>query len=263
MKNYTPADLLSALRNAPCLLAAVIGPDGLPMAKNVSVRYEEDGALYFDAAKDTLFYGGLSMHPVFRLYAKDGDGTLLRLTAKAVFTEDAAIRDKCFAASPALGERYADNPKRFIAFFLASATAEIIPEGSEEPAAVLTLPDPESAPLGIRIKKSTELRDRIAKVLVRREEEGFHADTAEEVTLAKLFDGALFVFAEAAKELWPRMDIRPIERAAVYETYDEREKYTALAASLIGNARIDKPEDVTYWLNRETLGELATKRGLL
>ena len=55
--------------------------------------------------------------------------------------------------------------------------------------------------------------------------------------------------AEAAKALWPRMDVRPVERAAVYETYDEREKYTSLASSKIGNAVIDKPEDITYWLD--------------
>ena len=70
---------------------------------------------------------------------------------------------------------------------------------------------------------------------------------------AKLYDGALFVFAEAAKALWPRMDIRPLERAAVFETWDEREKYTALAARLIGNAVISSPEAITYWLNPETL----------
>lgn len=62
--------------------------------------------------------------------------------------------------------------------------------------------------------------------------------------------------AEAAKAMWPRMDIRPIERAAVFETWDEREKYTGLAAELIGNAVIDKPEDLTYWLNAETLAGL-------
>ena len=52
------------------------------------------------------------------------------------------------------------------------------------------------------------------------------------------------------------MDIRPIERAAVFETWDQREHYTKLAAALIGNAVIDKPEDLSYWLNPETLKEL-------
>ena len=65
--------------------------------------------------------------------------------------------------------------------------------------------------------------------------------------------GALFVFAEAAKALWPRMDIQPIERAAVFETYDEREKYTLLAKKKIGNIRITKPEDLSYWTSEEAL----------
>ncbi len=57
------------------------------------------------------------------------------------------------------------------------------------------------------------------------------------------------------------LDIRPIERAAAFETWDEREHYTGLAASLIGNAVIDKPEDLTYWLNLETLADLLSRRG--
>ena len=52
------------------------------------------------------------------------------------------------------------------------------------------------------------------------------------------------------------MDIRPIERAAVFETWDQRERYTKLAAELIGNAVIDKPEDLSYWINPETLRTL-------
>ena len=105
---------------------------------------------------------------------------------------------------------------------------------------------------GITVKKKTELRDRIAKVLERREAE----PPALPEETAKLYDGALFLFAEAAKALWPRMDIRPIERAAVFETWDEREKYTKLAARIIGNAVIDKPEDLTYFLDPERLAEL-------
>ena len=72
----------------------------------------------------------------------------------------------------------------------------------------------------------------------------------------KLYDGALFLFAEEAKKLWPRMDVQPMERASVYETWDERESFVRLAKRLIGNAVIAKPEDMTYWLNPETLTEL-------
>ena len=94
------------------------------------------------------------------------------------------------------------------------------------------------------------------RVLERREAEPPQLDPSLDEETAKLYDGALFVFAEAAKALWPRMDIQSIERAAVFETWDEREKYTALAARIIGNAVISYPEDITYWLNPETLKEL-------
>ena len=55
------------------------------------------------------------------------------------------------------------------------------------------------------------------------------------------------------------MDIRPIERSALFETYDEREKFVDLAKRAIGNAVVDKPEDRTCWLSKETLGSLADK----
>ena len=71
--------------------------------------------------------------------------------------------------------------------------------------------------------------------------------------LQKLYDGAVLYVAETAKGLWPRMDIRPIERSLLYETYDERERYVNRAREILGNTVIDKPEDLTWWLNKETL----------
>ena len=62
--------------------------------------------------------------------------------------------------------------------------------------------------------------------------------------------------AETAMGVWPRMDIQPIERSLLYETYDEREEFTGLARKLIGNTLITKPEDLTCWLNKETLSDL-------
>ena len=50
------------------------------------------------------------------------------------------------------------------------------------------------------------------------------------------------------------LSLRPAERSVLFETYDEREKYVALAKKRLGNARIDKPEDFTYWLSEEALG---------
>ena len=240
------------LKEFPCLLAATIGLDGRPEIRPACFLFEENGAFYFMTSKAYRFYAELSKNPYVMLYASDGSGQLnFRLSGKACFTEDDSIIDRGLAentASGSLGER-----KALISYFLTEMKAEL--EDAEDPQATmkLKLSEPDGVLIGITIKKKNELRDRLLRILERREAEP--VTEADEWT--RLYDGALFVFAEAAKAIWPRMDIRPVERAAVFETWDEREKYTKKAAALIGNAVIDKPEDLTYWLNIETLKELA------
>ncbi len=132
--------------------------------------------------------------------------------------------------------------KMLIAFFLTGVQAEIITATDEYK---FVIRDPSGLLTGITIKKKKELKERISTILERRETEL----RIEDAGRARMYDGALFVFAEAAKAVWPRLDIRPVERSAVFETYDEREKYTAAAASCIGNAVISFPEDLSYWLD--------------
>ena len=67
-------------------------------------------------------------------------------------------------------------------------------------------------------------------------------------------EGAVFYFAapKCGKyygEIWPGTDVQPVERSILFETYDERGEYTGLARKRLGNARIDKPEDLTHWLS--------------
>ena len=45
------------------------------------------------------------------------------------------------------------------------------------------------------------------------------------------------------------MDIQPAERSVLFETWDEREEYVRLARKRLGNARIEKPEDLSFWLS--------------
>lgn len=234
------------------LPAATVGLDGKPQIRPADYAYEQDGAFWFLTLKSSRMYAELSKTPYIQLYASDGEtGTVFRLSAKVCFSEDEGAIDRAAVACPRTLEDAGGERKMLIAFFLLGVQAEMSSRSEEIAVRSIRLPDPAGVLIGITIKKKTELRDRLIRVLERREAEPLPA--GEEAT--KLYDGALFVFAEAAKALWPRMDIRPIERAAVFETWDEREKYTALAASLIGNAVIESPEDITYWLNPETLME--------
>lgn len=230
------AEAAAALLTLCPVTAAVIGLDGHPEARPAALRSGEGGMLTFEAARNTRFYAELSRKPFISLSARDPDGdAFLRIGAKICFAED----------------EEADR-RGVSVFFLTEAIAEVTVGEAEK---TFHLPDPTGVLRGVTIRKKTELRDRLSKILVRREEGG-PAAVSEDLFTVKLCDGALLLFAETAKALWPRMDVQPIERAAVYETWDEREEFVRLAKRLIGNAVVDKPEDLTYWLNPETLTEL-------
>lgn len=235
------------------LFAGTIGLDNRPQVRPVEYLFEQNQALYFLTAKSSRLYAELCQTPYVQLCLTiPGTMAVFRLSGKVCFTEESEILDRCERERADVFQRLGADRKMLIAFFLIGASGELsstLPLTEERK---LYLPDPDGVLIGITIKKKTELRDRLSRILARREAEPF----AETTELTKLYDGALFVFAEAAKALWPRMDIQPIERAAVFETWDEREKYTGLAAKLIGNAVIEKPEDLTYWLNTETLQHL-------
>ncbi|MBR5718086.1 MAG: hypothetical protein IKX16_03595 [Clostridia bacterium] len=215
-RNFETARIFAA---CPAI-AGTVGLDGRPRVRRAEFLFEQNGAE-------------------------------LTVSAKVVFTEDEAVLARGRRAKT---EVFASaESEMFIAYFLTESRCEIASRGVTEEFA---LSEPEGVLIGISIKKKPELRDRICRVLGRRESEPEPMDGE----LRRLTDGALFVFAEAAKALWPRMDIRPIERAAVFETWDERERFTKLAARLIGNAQIDSPEDITYWLSPDTLKALSEKQ---
>ena len=245
------------LKKQPLLYAAVTGPDKRPQVHPAELCFESEGALYFAAAKCEAFYAALSLSPAVRLCACDAEGgTVMYLSGKAVFTEEPDIISRCLEEGRLIRTAWGHEPGMVIAWFLKDAVCELVrlKDGSRQ---VFELGTPDSVLTGIRIKKNKELRDRLTAIMEERERTAPETEGEEKRFLQKLYDGAVLYFAETAKELWPRMDIRPIERSALFDTYDERERFTELAKKLIGNAEIGKPEDMTYWLNRETLREKA------
>lgn len=251
--------LLVFLSENRILYAATKGLDKLPKVHPIEYLFEQDGGLYFALPKCEAFYGELSLFPLPMLCAADAKSRrVLTLRGEAVFTEDEAIIDRCLESSAALKKRWASEKNMLIAFFLKNAEAVFTSlDGGGE--TVISIGTPENALVGITLKKNTELRDRLINLMERREAESPETEGEAALFSQKLYDGALMYFAETAKALWPRMDIRPIERSALFETYDEREKFTVLAKKLIGNANIDKVEDITHYLNKETLAELNKK----
>lgn len=252
-----PADIPAVrafLSAHPLLYAAVMDLDKQPQVYPAEVCFLSEEAICFAAAKCERFYGALSLARRVSLCVRDGEsGTVFRMMGVPVFTEDEETVARCLRENASLRERWGTEPKMVIAWFLKDAVCQFqYRDGREE---TVRLGTPEGLLVGIRIKKKTELRDRLSSLLAEREEMADPPKDGAELEKQKLYDGALLYFAETAKELWPRMDIRPIQRSALFETYDEREAYVALAKKRVGNALIDKPEDLTYWLDRERLAE--------
>ncbi|MBR6118920.1 MAG: pyridoxamine 5'-phosphate oxidase family protein [Oscillospiraceae bacterium] len=255
MKKTVDASGIAALleRSAP-IWAGTVGLDGRPQLRQLCFLFQQEGALYFLTAKSRRLYAELCKTPYIQLCVTEGETEdCLRISGKVCFTEEKELIARCLRERPEMAAALGGDEKALIAFFLLGVRGERTAVCEEVPLESWTLPDPSGVLVGITIKKKTELRDRLTRILERREAE----PPAVIDETAKLYDGALFLFAEAAKALWPRMDIRPIERAAVFETWDQREHYTRLAAERIGNAVIDKPEDFSYWLSPETLKALS------
>ena len=237
----------SFLEKNPPLMAATMGFDKKPGLHRIELCYEEDSAFWFAAPKCESYYGEISLFPYLTLCAYDqGADALLRLKGAVVFSEDEAVIARCLSENAALKKAWGKDPGMLIAYFLKDMTAELIgADGSREE---WELGTPENVLIGITIKKDKELRDRLIRLMERREAETPELSDEDAVVRQKKYDGMLLYLAEKAKEVWPRMDISPAERSVIFETYDEREKYTLLAKKRLGNTRIDKPEDFTYWL---------------
>ena len=240
------------LKRNPVLIAGTMGFDKRQQLHKAELCYEEGGALYFAAAKCEAYYGEISTYPELVLCAYDAEsGTLLRLRGKPVFEEEKAVIERCLAGSSALKKAWGHEPDMLIAYFLKDLTAQLVhDDGTLEEAALGT---PENVITGITIKKDKELRDRLSRLMERREAEKPAPSDEAASELQKTYDGTLLYFAEEAKKLWPRLDIQPAERSVLFETYDEREKYVQLARKRLKNARIDKPEDFTWWLSQDGL----------
>ena len=233
-RSFDPQDpvgtVLGFLRGPSPLFAATVGLNGRPQVRPAAFAYEDRGAFWFLTLKSSRMYAELSGTPYIQLCA-GAPGSLFRLSAKVCFSGDADVIGRAAGERPDVLAEAGGDANMLIAFFLLGAEAEF--SSGTAPARTLRLPDPDGVLIGITIKKKTELRDRLTRVFERREAEPLSADS--ETT--KLYDGALLLFADAAKAVWPRMDIRPAERAAVFETWDEREMYTKRAAALVRGLR--------------------------
>ena len=107
---------------------------------------------------------------------------------------------------------------------------------------------------GLSFADDNEVRQRLEKICRRRAEKTFSSEEGR-----KLYDAALSVFTDSALKTWPDLQTAGLEQFLSFSSEEEKEVYRTLAREAVGERRIDKPEDLTYWINEETLSELVQR----
>lgn len=106
--------------------------------------------------------------------------------------------------------------------------------------------DAGSSAVTLTIEKDDELLARIQKRIRRRNEA-----TADNSPGQRLEDAALACVIEAAKHTWPT------EELVMPASLTHGEEETKAVQKILSGRHIDKPEDITYYVNAETLAELS------
>jgi hypothetical protein len=223
------------------MLVGVKGLDKKPWIYPLGKASEVNETFYWLCDKSTQLYGCLSINQDAQIFIEDGK-TTVRLTGKAVFSEDEIIISECLKDEPE------KDPSYQIAFFLKEARLTIT-DGQESTSYSLKTSD--GVITGIEMKKDKEIRDRLAKIFNERAEK-----KVTDKEFQKFYDGALLVFGECAKKLWPSFNLMPLESALLYDTYDERESCQNQAAFALGNISVKQVEDLSYHLSEENIRKL-------
>ena len=223
------------------MLIGVKGLDKKPWIYPLGKASEINGTFYWLCDKSTQLYGSLSINEDAQIFIKDGED-IIRITGKAVFSEDEKIISECLKDEPE------KDPAYQIAFFIKDARLTVNGNGENT---VYVLKTSDETLTGVEMKKDKEIRDRLAKIIAERTEK-----VVTDKEYQKFFDGVLLVFGECAKKLWPSFNLMKLESVLLYETYDEREKYQNQAALSLGNITVKQVEDLSYCLSEEYIRKL-------
>jgi len=101
---------------------ATVGLDGKPKVRPFQFMFEKEGKLWFCTGNDKEVYKEMSNNPYIESCSCTPDYKWLRLSGKAVFSEDTAIKEEIVEKAPLVKMVYksADNPV-FEIFYLEEA----------------------------------------------------------------------------------------------------------------------------------------------
>ena len=119
-------EILTFLKEIPVHYFATVGLDGKPKVRPFQFMIEEGGKLYFCTNHTKDVYQQIKNQPYVEICTSSPTFAWIRLSGKAVFSQDLSIKEKVIESSPLVKNLYqsASNPI-FEIFYLEEAQAVI------------------------------------------------------------------------------------------------------------------------------------------
>lgn len=126
-------EVVKFLSENPVQYLATVGLDGRPKCRPFMFCFEREGRLWFCTNHTKQVYHELQASPWVEVTTSSPDYAWLRLSGRAVFENDMAVKEGCMA-NPIVKGQYqsADNPI-FEVFYLAEAQAVIADFSGQPP----------------------------------------------------------------------------------------------------------------------------------
>ncbi len=114
------------LTDNPVLYVATAGLDGKPKVRPFLFMFFDGGKLYLGTSNKKPVFAELQKQPYIEISSTSPKYEWIRISGKAVFTSDLAIKEKILERSPLVKQIYqtASNPD-FEAFYIAEGKAVI------------------------------------------------------------------------------------------------------------------------------------------
>ncbi len=117
------SEVVTFLQENPVQYLATVGRDGKPKCRPFMFCFEREGKLWFCTNNTKEVYKDLQENPYVEVSTSSPAYAWIRLSGKAVFADDRAVKEGCME-NPIVKGQYqsADNPI-FVVFYLEEAKA--------------------------------------------------------------------------------------------------------------------------------------------
>ena len=117
------SEVVTFLQENPVQYLATVGRDGKPKCRPFMFCFEREGKLWFCTNNTKEVYKDLQENPYVEVSTSSPAYAWIRLSGKAVFADDRAVKEGCMENPIVKGQYQSANNPIFVVFYLEGAKA--------------------------------------------------------------------------------------------------------------------------------------------